>query len=62
MNEPPKQFKTAVMVLLLEMDEIPTMLGFKRNLKVLEDAEAVVSHKYTNHRGNMHMLLKPNKG
>lgn len=61
MNEPPKQFKTMVTVLLPEMDEHVTVLGFKCNLKVLEDFKAVVLHKHTNHIGNMHMLLKLNK-
>lgn len=57
MNEAPKQFKTTVTVLLLVMDEHVTVLGFKCNLKVLEDVKAVVLHKHTSHRGNMHMLL-----
>lgn len=61
MNEPPKQFKTTVTVLLLlEMDEYVTVLGFKCNFQVLEDVKAVVLHKHANHRGNMQMLLKLN--
>lgn len=39
MNEAPKQFKTTVTVLLLVMDEHVTVLGFKCNLKVLEDVK-----------------------
>lgn len=58
---PPKQFKTMVTVRLLEMDEHVTVLGYKCNLKVLEDVKVVVFHKHTNHIGKMHMLLKLNK-
>lgn len=63
MNEPPKQFKTTVTaLLLLEMDEHVTALGFKCSLKVLEDVKAAVSHKHENNTGNMHMqALKLNK-
>lgn len=64
MNEPPKQFKTTVtgLLLLLEMDEHVTALGFKCSLKVLEDVKAAVSHKHESNTGNMHMqALKLNK-